>query len=144
MTLFPTGRRPFFLQEIGEPEANVLRVVVAEASAQENATTVPGTDIIARPVTPVTNEQSWQLTWDSYVAYAVRNESYWQSDSRPDCDDRLLVRSQSAFLDFVGASTFASDDFPGKYSHWELICADHVIDVVSTSGPYIERRLTRA
>ncbi|MDR7224768.1 hypothetical protein [Aminobacter aminovorans] len=139
MTTFPTGRRTFFLQEIGEPDANVLRIVVAEASAQEPEASIPGTDIVARPVTLVANEPSWQLTWDSYIAYAVRNESYWQSDNRPDSDDRLIVRSQSAFLDFVRASTFASDEYPGKRLHWELICADHVVDVVSISGPDIAR-----
>jgi hypothetical protein len=30
------------------------------------------------------------------------------------------------------------DDYPGKWRHWELQCADHVLQVVSTDEPIIE------
>lgn len=139
MTVFPSGRRTFFLDLIEEPDTNVLRIVIAEATTQGPEVQVPQSTIKARLVSRIPGEQPWELMWDDYIAYAVRNESYWQSDNRPHNEDRLIIRTRSAFLDFIKASTFASSDYPGEFSHWELICADHVIDVVSMQPPEIRR-----
>ena len=50
---------------------------------------------------------------------------------------QLIECRNSAFLDFLRRTTIANDEFPGPSRHWELVCLDHVIDVVSTSEPVI-------
>lgn len=81
-----------------------------------------------------------ELTWKHYVAYAVRNESYAMADDGAPTSlpvSQLVERRKSAFLDFLRRTTIASNEFPGPLRHWELVCLNHVIDVVSTSEPVI-------
>ena len=54
-------------------------------------------------------------------------------------EGRLLRKYQrSRFLDYVAACTIATDDFPGPLNHWGLICASHIIHVISTDEPEIQ------
>jgi hypothetical protein len=76
MTAFPSGRRTFLLDLIEEPDTNVLRIVVTEAAAQGPEVQVPQSSIEARLVSRIPGEQPWELMWDDYIAYAVRNESF--------------------------------------------------------------------
>ena len=83
----------------------------------------------------------FKLHWSSYIAYSVRNESYAQN-GRDVFEGRLFrIFSRSHFLDYVGASTLVTSDYPGSYRHWSLVCSDHVIDVISTVEPRIEVRI---
>jgi len=41
------------------------------------------------------------------------------------------------YLDFVSTSTIATEDYPGPYKHYGILCLNHVFDVVSTSDPII-------
>lgn len=135
---FPEGHRLFYLEEIGEPSDNVLRIVAVEARAQGPAqSTLLGKAV---PILPLPDGAPVELTWKHYVAYAVRNESYAMADDGAPSSipvSQLVERRNSAFLDFVRRTTIASDEFPGPLRHWELMCLNHVIDVVSTTEPVI-------
>lgn len=138
MIEFPKGRRYFYLEEIGEPKDNTLRLVITEAAAQEDEVEVPGFPGTARPIISIPDGRPIDLLWERYIAYAVRNESYAISEEgQPPLNDMLSERSDTAFLAFVAKSTLATHEFPGPFRHWELVCLNHVIDVASTTAPII-------
>lgn len=138
MSEFPAGRRYFYLEEIEEPKDNTLRIVVVEAATQGPEETIPSLQITARAIDPIPGKKPIELFWEEYIAYAVRNESYAISEEgQSPLESMLSERSGTAFLAFVAKSTLATNEFPGPFKHWELVCLNHVIDVASTTPPII-------
>lgn len=136
---FPEGHTNLYLIEIGEPE-NRLRIVVAEGVLGEPSP-IKFDDIDlgeGRPIEITNQSRRFELSWDHYVAYVVRNESYWQAEpNQQPIKDQLERRFNSAFLDFLSKTTFANDDYPGPLQHWALNTLNHCVDVVSTQPPHI-------
>lgn len=131
-----------YLTEIGEPDLNVLRIVIEEAKASrvETRTLEVGSAKISelRPIVSDESCQRYEIVFGSYVAYCVRNESYVVMDQSEVFTGRLFnVYSQSHFLDYVRAATIASDDYPGKFVHYGINCLDHILDVVSVDEPVV-------
>jgi hypothetical protein len=136
-----------FLRSIHDLGDNTLRLVVEEARAGVQATTennpdaksVPGLqDILqgARLIEHAEGCSVFEIYWDSYVAYSVRNESFVANDKYEHSEGRLFVRySKSRFLDYVALGTFATEEYPGPLLHWGVICGNHIIDVVGTEAP---------
>ena len=110
---FPSERLDLYLTEIGEPLDNHLRVVVRQASLGKST-------IIDDPFFKIENVRlievpgqsaAWEFYWANYVAYGVRNESYWAAEDRePDFTGHLSRRFDSAFFQYVASTTFADDD----------------------------------
>ncbi len=137
---FPLGRRSFFLGQISEPSTNRLRLVLIEAAAQGPVVeSVDDLGIPGREILPLPQTEAVVIHWESYVAYAVRNESFALEKSVPKVENMLVERDASAFRDFVRHATWATDDHPGKLRHFEVICEHHVIDVISTDAPVVAR-----
>jgi hypothetical protein len=121
---------------IDEPRTNDLRVVVLEGK--------PGPEPVetdfgpATPIRPDAISRAYEIVWSQYVAYNVRNESYFRSEPGEVLSGQpLAVRTASAYLAYVQASTFATDDYPGVLTHWRLYLEWHCIDVVSVDPPDI-------
>jgi hypothetical protein len=134
---FPKGRISLFLTEIGEPSNNDLRLVVAEGIAGPLENTQFGE---ARRIAPDETSRVFELIWCRYVAYSVRNESFTSlKEGEEPPEDMLTTRTNSAYLDYVKAATFASDDYPGPLTHWSLYTEWHCIDVVSDKPPEIRQ-----
>ncbi len=121
---------------IGEPRNNDLRVVVVEAKpGREPVRTELGP---ATPISPDDTSRAYEIVWSHYVAYNVRNESYFRPEpSEALGDPPLAVRTASAYLAYVGASTFATDDYPGVLTHWRLYLEWHCLDVVGVDPPSV-------
>lgn len=137
MDLSVFARESFYLLEIGEPEDNTLRVVVAETRLAE-----PIKDenlISATPIVPATDVDVIEITWREYIAYAVLNESFTTGDPNNVPKSMLERRKSSAFLDYVTQDTFASADYPGPFEHWELMCLNHIVHVACASPPAFKR-----
>lgn len=82
--------------------------------------------------------RTFELAWNSYVAFTVRNESFTTRDDSEVWQGNSLRRySVSKVLDFVRTSTFASETYPGPLCHWGVVCAWHVVDVVSVEPPAV-------
>ena len=113
-----------YLRELSEPRATVP---------------LPGIDISAKEIISDARCQRFELVWTSYIAYSMRNESYTTVDESEQIDSGRLIRlySESKFLDYVKKGTIAWEDYPGPHNHVQLVCLNHVIDVVSTSTPEI-------
>lgn len=129
-----------FLRHIGEPEDNVLRLVLHEGkvSPQGESLEIAGTKIddLHRVYTGP-DSRLIELVWRSYVAYGVTNESLAVEDGTTSPDSGRLLRryAKSAFLDYVAHATLATDKYPGPYTHVEVLAENHIVDVVSTELP---------
>ena len=143
---FPEGRLDLYLTDISEPEDNTLRIVLVEAVlGQATALEIGEAEIEnVHPMEIGGMSRVIEVYWPSYVAYSMRNESYWDKEvGEPDFKSHLYTRSNSAFLNYVLATTFATDDYPGPFEHWGLDTLNHCLAVVSTDRPRI-RQLTLA
>jgi hypothetical protein len=130
------------LADIGEPEENSLRLVVDEALALEREETleINGVSLTGRPIEVTDESRRFEVLWDTYITYAVHNESYCHWDDTEEwVGERLRVYSKSKFLEFIAVATFATDEYPGPFKHYQLICGNHVIDVVSEQAPVVKR-----
>jgi hypothetical protein len=135
--------KDLYLDTLSEPRDNVLKAVVLEA---RSATIASPAHLPITNISPIEHTQGcrvFEITWDSYIAYSVRNESYAQSGS--DAFEGHLFRlcSKSHFLDYVASATIATSDYPGPFRHWSISCLNHVVDVVSQVEPIISVRVER-
>ncbi|MFO1014268.1 MAG: hypothetical protein U1E50_10960 [Caulobacteraceae bacterium] len=128
-----------WLTTLEEASTNDLRIVVLEV--MRGAQAVETELGLATPMRPDLRSRAFEIIWWGYVAYAVRNESYFKDSPGQAPDDFPLgvVQGPTPFRDYVMATTFATDDFPGPLSQWVLATEWHVIDVVSTLAPEIRQ-----
>ncbi|MBW9258234.1 MAG: hypothetical protein K1562_11490 [Candidatus Thiodiazotropha sp. (ex. Lucinisca nassula)] len=130
-----------YLGGISEPEDNSLRLIVEEAGVSEDEKTIDigGSELSGLRSIEVTECSCiYEVAFESYVAYSVRDESYALPDEYEVFEGRLIcIYSKSHFLDYVSKSTFASDDHPGPYKNYGFNCLNHVVDVVSIEPPEI-------
>lgn len=131
--------RYLYLIEICEPEDNVLKLTLAEAkvSGSRENIVIGGVEIKdTAPIVVAEDSSVYEVIFDQYIAYSVRNESYTHLDKEEEFEGRLAcIYTKSRFLDYVSVSTFASDDFPGPFKHYGFNCLNHIVDIVSTSPP---------
>jgi len=132
-----------FLREISEPQENRIRLLVEEAGAigEKVSLNLPGTVITDwRPIEATADSRLFELVWNFYVAYSVRNESFVARDGSETFSGRLFnVYSRSHFLDYVSTATFARKEHPGPLHHFGVNCLNHIIDVISTEPPKIRQ-----
>ena len=139
-----------FLEEIGEPADNELRLKIIEAKSGGAPGPVDGEvnealREILRTASRIEHGPGckiFELYWPSYVAYSIRNESYCSADEYEQFDGRLFVRSaRSRYLDFLKNATFADSSYPGPFVHYGVFCLNHIIDVVSMDSPTLKLSL---
>ena len=132
-----------YLNEIGEPYENALRLVVAEAVAEgkvnikEHPTELANLLVQSKPIVHTSTCRTFEITWSNYIGYSVRNESFALPGEHEGKGLLLVEYTQSRYLEFIAASTFADADFPGPFTNWALYCLNHTIDVISTDAPVI-------
>ncbi|KOQ78280.1 hypothetical protein ABW45_06935 [Stenotrophomonas maltophilia] len=129
-----------FLTEIGEPEANRLRLVVREGQVVGKPSRVElghGRSIDdVRAIDVVPHSRRFELIWDHYISYAVHNESYQSWDDSEAWSGNLFRRySRSKFLEYLDRATFADTRYTGPFTHYQVICQDHVIDIAALQPP---------
>jgi hypothetical protein len=133
------SHRYLYLLQLDEPQDNVLRLVVAEGRTLTSEK--PSGSLPVSSVAPiVADEQSakYELLFESYVAYSVRNESFTVIDNEERFEGGLFrIYTVSPFLQYVGAATIASPDFGGPYRHYGLLCLNHIVDIASAEKPRI-------
>ena len=132
-----------YLEEISEPHVNGLRLILSEGIVADRTETltIGNTEISdIRPV-EVTDASKWfEVVWDTYISYSVRNESFCSWDKAEEWSGNAFrTYTKSKFLDFVSTGTFASNDYPGPFVHYEIVCSDHVVDVASEHPPTVRR-----
>ena len=131
-----------YLAEIGEPAANQLRIVILEATISDETEEIDLGVAKISDVHPIVTDETcraYEIIFESYVGYSVRNESYvGRDESEKFTGEIFRVYSKSHFLDYIRVSAmYASEDEPGEFMHYEVVCLDHVIDVASVDEPRI-------
>ena len=136
---FPEGRLNLYLTEMHEPFDGAIRLVVTEAElgAAENIQ-IGGADFgEGQPIVISDDSRRFEILWNSYVTYAVCNESYRTAEASEIFVSHFRQHFKSAFLHYVSSTTLADAIHPGKLQHWELITLNHCVDVVSMDAPSI-------
>ncbi len=130
-----------YLASITEPEDNSLCLIITEATSDGSEEDIKiGESLISssRAIESVSGCAAYKLLFEDYISYNVTNESYAQ-DAEQDKYTGKLVRiyEHSAYLQYVGASTFATQEYPGPFIHYGFCCLNHCIDVVSVNAPMV-------
>lgn len=130
-----------YFREISEPNINVLRIVIEGAKTSSETYDIDMGEAKIADVHPIVSDESceaYEIIFGSYIAYAVLNESYASIDETEVSTGKYFrVYSKSRFLDYLRAASFATDDYPGKSTHYEIACLDHIVEVVSIDEPQI-------
>jgi hypothetical protein len=131
-----------FLTKIFEPEENSLEfeLVVGLISGQVENLIIDSTDIgTSRRIYHDNESDVFKVTFDNYIAYSVINESYENLGGSQYVGEKIRIYSKSNFLDYVKADTFATNEYPGGFKHYAFISQRHIVNVVSTMEPKIEK-----
>lgn len=121
--------------EISPVIGNFLKLSVGGAEVLENSHTVSGIENVRSLEVPEKSD-IYSFSFHNFVSYSVTDEMFIQSAT----DDvfeggRIRIYSQSRFLRFVAATTWATTDFPGPLLHYQLNTLDHTIDIVTAGSP---------
>ena len=131
-----------YLTEYGEPEDNSLLLKIKEAAPDGPVHDLDiGDSKIegVRSIEVTAYSHTYSIYFESYIGYSVVDESYALPDDYELFEGRLLcVYSQSHFLDYIGKTSFASDDHPGPYRHYGLNCLNHCIEIASCDPPTVK------
>lgn len=140
-----------FLIELSEGEDNRLAIKVAIAAAGEGSFDVSTWDNNSRiaeliskstPICP-DYDNIYEIVFDRYIMYQVRNESYSSWDDYEIRRGRyFIVFEQSRLLDHLSVATdcqVLSDGsfYPDRWRHYGIYCQNHIIDVVSAVPPEV-------
>ncbi len=129
------------IKEMSEPEDTVLRIIIEQASVgEEERNLTVGTSVISGLRDIVSDEKcfAYEVIFETYIAYSVINESFTQVDESEVYTGNLFrIYSKSHFLDYVKVATFASEDYPGVFSHYEIAALNHIVEIVSVDSPKI-------
>ncbi len=132
-----------FLSEIEELDQNGLRLVVGEGLPVGKAKPLQIGDAVISGGTTIdvtTESRIFELIWPKYVAYSVLNESFASVDGEERYEgNRFRVYAKYHFKDYISRASFACAEYPGPTQHHEVVCENHVVDVISTGMPVIQR-----
>lgn len=133
--------------EIQETCKDCLRLIIAETGVSDTAPRVSSEkepnevlrNIIneSRSIEVTEKSAHYEIVFDDYIAYAVINESYAGSIDEKYEGRLARVYSESAFLNYIGQGTFATNEYPGPFVHYGFCCLNQIIDVVSVDPPAI-------
>ncbi len=132
-----------FLGRIEEHVENGLRLILLEAKVGGVMDDIVLGDARLSGMRAIEHTRGcriWEVVFDSYVSYVVLNESYTCWDERQVWEGRQFrTYTRSHFLDYLGRDSFATDEYPGPFTHFGICCENHIIHVASMDEPRIRR-----
>jgi hypothetical protein len=132
-----------YLTYLGEPRDNVFtfRIEEARLGAMDAGEASRRMGLPAIPSAPiVANDQTaaYDVSFSSYVAYCVRDETYVAPNDYDEFTGRICgTYTKSYFREFVERATYAMDDNPGPLRHYGFNCLNHIVDVLSAAEPVV-------
>ena len=139
-----------FLRWICEPEDNRLRLVVEEARVQtqkavsyQNEAMREFAEIFqgASPIESDPDCRLFEIIYNHYISYTVTNESYGKYPQPPEAFTGKLFREfqWSYLLEWTRKVSYANDEHPGPgpLQHHEIVCQNHVLEVITTESPIV-------
>ena len=131
-----------FISHIFEPKENSLEfeLTIGKLSDIEEPIIWNGVDLgIGKSIYYDDKSDKYKVTFDSYICYSVINESFDNLYEKEFTGNKARIYSDSNLLNYIKEDTIATFDYPGEYKHYSLIAEDHIINVVSTIEPAIEK-----
>ena len=149
------GHAPF-LMSLSDGSREELRLVIAAAEVGESGADIPDfsdmgeatkkslQEILAktRPI-EIDERRQYEICFQGYIIYQVRNESYCSFDPDEIRHGRYLITfEKSKLLSYLSSVTAAAQlgdgsFYPGKWTHYGIYTQNHVIDVISHTPPVI-------
>ncbi len=131
-----------FLDNIVEPGTNSLRVSISRASVSSESEDIRFEEYTINDVHPIEIDKTLpviHIELDSYVAYTVFDESFHFVNQEDDfLGNSVRLFTKSTYLDFISKGTIALDIYSYKeLFHYQIVCLDHIIDIVSFDKPTI-------
>lgn len=147
--LAKTRQMPF-LMKLKEEMENELHIAILGAAAGEDgdrgeASGNPVLDQIleeCRPIVP-DSSQRFDLIFEDYIIYQVRNESYGSFDESAEGTGTYLIRfEKSSFLDYLSVATDAcrledGSVYPAPWRHYGIYTQNHIVDVIAHVEPKV-------
>jgi hypothetical protein len=136
-----------YMRALHEPRDNEIRFVVEEAGLQappigtgeEDPYGIAALLTDAQPIRSDSSSRLFEIVYYDYTSFTVSNESYSKYPQPPELFTGQLFRvfSWSYLLEMTRKTSYANDEHPGPgpLEHHEIVCLNHVIDVITTRPP---------
>lgn len=136
-----------FLVKLEEGEDNNLTIIIALSYTGEKGEDIPqATNGVLKNIfkNTIPVYKDWQnvyeIYFDSYVMYQVRNESFTSFDKEEiRCGKRLIIFEKSKLLDYVKTVIWADEKYFGEYKHYGIYTENQIIDVISQTEPKVKK-----
>jgi len=141
-----------FLCELREETENELHIFVcASEVVDDNAKGFSDNANLnallegCKPIHPNKN-QIFEIVFENYIIYQVRNESYCSFDPTEVRNGKfLIIFERSKLLEYLSTATDACqlDDgsfYPDKWIHYGVYTQNHIIDIISQEEPKVYRK----
>lgn len=130
-----------YLHSIEEPEENHLSLIFERTKINTNTETLQIGKTIIEGLHSIDVDYKLpfiQLDFQWYIGYAITNESYTSFDEYERFDGRIFrIYSKSRYLDYINLSTIVTNEYPGTFKHYGVICLNHIVNVVSVEEPLV-------
>ena len=116
-----------------EPADNSLRITV-DIGPRDEVETQLG-------IEKVTAYKRYDIMFNHYIIYSVQSEQYARLDESEVWEGKSIrVYSQSQFINYSlnSMNIYSLEDADEERKHYQIICAFHIIDVISYRPPSIQ------
>lgn len=136
-----------FLIKLEEGEENSLKVVVSLSTYGEVGENIPDDAkgvirSILKKAKPLysDNEEVYEIYFENYVMYQVRNETFTSFDEEEiRKGNRLIIFEKSKLLDYVKTVIWADEKYFDGYKHYGIYTENQIIDIISQVEPTIRK-----
>ncbi|MBQ8934911.1 MAG: hypothetical protein IJ049_00695 [Oscillospiraceae bacterium] len=140
---------PFLVKAIEETDNNITFIVSLpmegeKGTAIDDAENLGIKELLAKsmPIYP-DDKNMYKIVFEHYVLHQTRNESYTSWDDYEVSKGKyFLLFEKSRLLDSVSQLVdvgIVDAYYPNGYKHYGIYCQNHVIDIIATREPMIEK-----
>lgn len=131
-----------YLDNLEEPQENFLRLTFIRSKTNVISESIKIGGKVIKNVHSIDYDYTTpliQIDFESYIGYSILNESFTSRDNYEEFEGKAFrIYRKSRYLDFIKVGTFASEDYPGVFKHYGIVCLNHIIDIVSVSEPVVK------
>ena len=131
-----------YLDKLVETNDLELEIWIDEARIEGGETDIPETASSYGAIVANENCKKYKIKIEGYINYSVTNESFAQENENEIFVGSLFrTYTKSKYLDYVSEALnagYAEDVYEKKYIHCEIVCLNHVIDIMCFADFEIE------
>lgn len=144
------ARQMPFLTELRDGPDNELHIAIMGAVVEEDSGSCDsyGNPLVdqllaqCKPIVP-DHSQRFDIVFEDYIIYQVRNESYSSYDASAERTGTYLIQCEkSSFLDYLPVATDAcrlkdGSFYPAPWKHYAICTQNHIIDIIAQEEPKV-------